>query len=71
MNANEQTPRPKKPIGPITDAYLHREVHPHDGIAPPKPKHAGQDEGRPVYPKAGAPAPKTNAKNEEELWMYC
>jgi hypothetical protein len=50
----------KPTVGPITEAYLHRDVHPDEkaGHTVHKTEH--------IFPKSeGTPAP-----NVEEIWMY-
>ena len=59
-------PSPKAPP-PITEAYLHRNIHPDQ-----TPEHSSRsDEGLMLYPKAHGPgddlAPPTK---EEDLWEF-
>lgn len=71
MNPEERIPKSAQTIGPITDAYLHREVHPDEQAAIPltKAQHGG------AHTAADIPLPKADdVRNgeihEEDCWMY-
>lgn len=71
MNSEEWTHKPAQTIGPITDVYLHREVHPDEQAAIPltKAQHGG------AHTSADTPLPKADEVHngefhEEDRWMY-
>lgn len=66
MNPEETPMQPTSQVGPITDAYLHREVHPEEGMPPPKPARSSLTE----RPHTAENESATDEHNEENLWMY-